>query len=350
MGKEPAIIDKYIQQFSSDPAGVRMLADVDFCYFASRSFNLDVTYNQVKGMIERHISQNTIGVDDFIEILAINSALQYAEHWGGANRELTPERLKHIDRLLLGNELEIKSMLPGGSSITRSINGGEYRIPLAKVQSNPSLKSTHIDSSLLADLIEKLISWYQSAMTAGQLSPIAVAAVVYYKLSLLQPFEVVSSLVGMIVVNYILAIAHWPVMTFREYSEAKARSICVSFEAGIIDEPLKKFNLNSGVLQPYIDYVSSVYIGGLQFITDSIHSDRVWMYDGNPIKFSSSTSSAILTCLTENPKATYNDLVKTVGINRSAIQKQLKRMSDKGYISRPADSRNAWIVNACLSN
>ena len=45
--------------------------------------------------------------------------------------------------------------------------------------------------------------------------------------------------------------------------------------------------------------------------------------------------------LLDNPSITYRELQQKIGINMSAIQKQLKNMTDKGYILR---SENEWRV------
>ena len=38
--------------------------------------------------------------------------------------------------------------------------------------------------------------------------------------------------------------------------------------------------------------------------------------------------------MTTNPQVTIEELSKILGINTSAVQKQLKSMTEKGYISR----------------
>jgi predicted ArsR family transcriptional regulator len=43
---------------------------------------------------------------------------------------------------------------------------------------------------------------------------------------------------------------------------------------------------------------------------------------------------------------TLDNMAKTLGINRSAIQKQINTLADKKYISRPEGKKRGWIVNA----
>jgi predicted transcriptional regulator len=43
---------------------------------------------------------------------------------------------------------------------------------------------------------------------------------------------------------------------------------------------------------------------------------------------------------------TLDKLVVALGINRSAIQKQIRSLAEKNYISRPEGRKRGWIVNA----
>ena len=64
------------------------------------------------------------------------------------------------------------------------------------------------------------------------------------------------------------------------------------------------------------------------------------------ISFSADTPSRILRLLQRDPDASLTTISKTLGISRSAIQKQVNNLEEKGYISRPEGQKRGWVVKA----
>jgi predicted HTH transcriptional regulator len=60
------------------------------------------------------------------------------------------------------------------------------------------------------------------------------------------------------------------------------------------------------------------------------------------VHFRTENSSKILELLSDNPDITYAKIKENIGINMSAIQRQLKSMMDKGYIVRTENGE--WRV------
>ena len=90
------------------------------------------------------------------------------------------------------------------------------------------------------------------------------------------------------------------------------------------------------MLSDVSDYISFV----------STDKNLSWWYEGEIVKFSTETPSKILSLLQSDPSMTLDNMAKTLGINRSAIQKQIKTLAEKKYISRPEGKKRGWIVNA----
>lgn len=79
----------------------------------------------------------------------------------------------------------------------------------------------------------------------------------------------------------------------------------------------------------------------IDFVTKS--GENIWWYDGQIVTFRSDNTTKILLALQENPAITYYELTKLIGINTSAIQKQINNLIKKGYIQR-RDSDKKWHV------
>ena len=71
-------------------------------------------------------------------------------------------------------------------------------------------------------------------------------------------------------------------------------------------------------------------------------NENVWWYDGERIAFRTPSYAKILRELQIEPQATFAYLQEEIGINRSAIQKMLQSLQDKGYIEK--DGKGSWRV------
>lgn len=69
-----------------------------------------------------------------------------------------------------------------------------------------------------------------------------------------------------------------------------------------------------------------------------------WWYNGKVVSFRSPNSIKLLNHLKNNPRSTLSELSSLVGINPSAIQKQLATLSSKGYIVKDEDKKNWYVI------
>ena len=76
------------------------------------------------------------------------------------------------------------------------------------------------------------------------------------------------------------------------------------------------------------------------FVTE--RNENVWWYDGQRIAFRTATYSKILRTMQIEDQATQAYLQEETGINRSALQKMIATLQDKGYITR--DDNGRWRV------
>jgi len=83
-------------------------------------------------------------------------------------------------------------------------------------------------------------------------------------------------------------------------------------------------------------------VGKCAIIKDKDRS--IWWYNGELITFKSQNTINLLDALNENGKITVRDLADKLGINKSAVQKQLKTLQDKGYIIRVGGRSGYWKV------
>ena len=71
---------------------------------------------------------------------------------------------------------------------------------------------------------------------------------------------------------------------------------------------------------------------------------HVWWYDGEYIVVRNENTLAILKSLLANPRITVRELTEKIGINKSAVQRQLKQLTEKGWVISPQGTNSQWHV------
>ena len=101
-------------------------------------------------------------------------------------------------------------------------------------------------------------------------------------------------------------------------------------------------------IAPFEEYMENALTADISSMLEFLSGDRdtMWWYEGEIIRFSTSTPAKILRLLQDNPNASLSAISTALGISRSAIQKQVDNLAQKGYISRPKGKKRGWIVNA----
>lgn len=113
--------------------------------------------------------------------------------------------------------------------------------------------------------------------------------------------------------------------------------------------PIPSDGANASIKQisPFVKYMTNLMIAeitqNIAYIKASPQS--TWWYDGDVISFRSKNTVMLLDYLKNHPKATISELSTILSINPSAVQKQLKSLSEKGYITK-THSNNEWRVIA----
>ena len=108
--------------------------------------------------------------------------------------------------------------------------------------------------------------------------------------------------------------------------------------------PVDGANASLKSIRPFhkhmIDLITKEIGNDILFLTE--HNENIWWYDGERVVFRTPTYNQILRAIQIEPKATLSYLQEEIGINRSALQKMLSSLQDKGYISK--DDKGSWRV------
>jgi Fic family protein len=149
-------------------------------------------------------------------------------------------------------------------------------------------------------------------------------------------------------VNYILLQHGWPMMVVKTKNKASYLSALAQADANVGPDPFDGAHADYSLILPFAEYMKRTLLSDVTDYIAFVSADRIssWWYEGEIVKFSTETPGKILSLLQSNPNMTLDKLVVALGINRSAIQKQIRSLAEKNYISRPEGRKRGWIVNA----
>jgi Fic family protein len=189
-----------------------------------------------------------------------------------------------------------------------------------------------------------LVDWYNQAEQEGKLSPVELAALFHYRYIRIHPFEDGNGRIARLMVNFILARHGYPMIVVR--SRLKQHYLEALHKADLIvgATPADGAHASLKDIRPFHKYMSKLIAeevaNDVLFVTE--RNENVWWYDGQRIAFRTATYSKILRTMQIEDQATQAYLQEETGINRSALQKMIATLLDKGYITR--DDNGRWRV------
>ena len=346
---------KSIEDVMSEWNALQPLSDRDR-EMLSRRFTIDFNYNS------NHIEGNTLtygqteilllfgkivgeaDVRDVHEMTASNVGLKMMKEEARLKESpLTQHFIRTLHKTLLREDYTVYRNLPGGVQTSYVIHAGQYKTRPNSVITRYGDRFEYATPEETPALMSDLVDWYNDAERSGKFTPIELAAIFHYRYIRIHPFEDGNGRIARLMVNYILTRHDYPMIVVRsrkkkEYLEALHRTDLTVGAAPSLGAHASKRDI-----QQFLTYFTNLFIDevsyDIQFLTE--RGDNVWWFDGERVKFRSATTSIILNRMYEQPNSTIPQLGEAAGISLTAVNKQLRLLTDKGYIAR-TEKDNSW--------
>lgn len=346
---------KNIEDVMSEWNALQPLSDRDR-EMLSRRFTIDFNYNS------NHIEGNTLtygqteillmfgkivgeaDVRDVHEMTASNVGLKMMKEEAQLKETpLTQHFIRTLHKTLLREDYTVYRNLPGGVQTSYVIHAGQYKTRPNSVITRYGDRFEYATPEETPALMSDLVDWYNDAERSGKFTPIELAAIFHYRYIRIHPFEDGNGRIARLMVNYILTRHDYPMIVVRsrkkkEYLEALHRTDLTVGAAPSLGAHASKRDI-----QQFLTYFTNLFIDevsyDIQFLTE--RGDNVWWFDGERVKFRSATTSIILNRMYEQPNSTIPQLAEAAGISLTAVNKQLRLLTDKGYIAR-TEKDNSW--------
>ena len=149
-------------------------------------------------------------------------------------------------------------------------------------------------------------------------------------------------------VNFILKRHKWPMMFISSKNKQAYLRALGQADATVGPIPSDGAYASLTSIRPFVDYMVNALTSDIASMLEFVSADRekTWWFEGEIVSFSTDTPTRILRLLQIDPNASLTTISKTLGISRSAIQKQVDRLEKEGYITRPEGQKRGWIVKA----
>ena len=203
---------------------------------------------------------------------------------------------------------------------------------------NPDDKET---AALMADLVD----WYNEEETKGKLSPVELAALFHYRYIRIHPFEDGNGRIARLIVNYILARHDYPMIVVRSREKKDYLEALHQADLEVGSTPSIGAHAELDKIRPFLRYftalVAEEIYNDVRFLTEP--DENVWWYDGQRVEFRTPNYAKILRIMQSQPSVTIDSLHDQLVINKSAVQRLLSSLKEKGYIEA-RNNEDGWRV------
>ena len=355
-GKCMTMEDKKLQEAFEKWQKIQPLSENDLNRLRRR-FTIDFNYNS------NHIEGNTLtygqteilllfgkvigeaDVKDVQDMTASNVTLKMMEEESTIkNVPLTQNFIRTLHRTLLREDYTVYRNLPRGEQTSYTIHAGQYKTRPNSVITRYGDRFEYASPEETPALMSDLVDWYNNAEMEGKLSPVELAILFHYRYIRIHPFEDGNGRIARLLFNYILARHGYPMVVVRsrlkqDYLEALHQADLIVGKA-----PYDGAHASLKSIRPFYKYMVNLIVREFEndvlFVTEK--NENIWWYDGERIVFRTPSYAKILRELQIEPQATLAYLQEEIGINRSAIQKMLQSLQNKGYIEK--DGKGSWRV------
>ncbi|MCD8291890.1 MAG: Fic family protein [Prevotella sp.] len=324
---------------------LRQRFTIDFNYNSNHIEGNTLTYGQTELLL---LFGKVIGdaeMKDYEEMKASNVGLKMMEVEAMLqDKPLTQNFIRQLHKTLLREDYTVYRKLPNGEYTSYVIHAGQYKTRPNSVITHTGERFEYASPEETPALMTDLVDWYNQAEKEGKMTPVELAALFHYRYIRIHPFEDGNGRIARLIVNYILSRHNYPMIVVRSRKKSAYIDALSTTDKVVGAIPSKGAHATLREIRHFLNYftktVTEEIINEIKFIT--IHDEHTWWYDGELIRFRSDTTNKILTAIMMNTSITTEEISNHVGVSISAVNKHLKKLTDKQYIQRK--NNGEWLV------
>lgn len=308
---------------------------IEFNYNSNHIEGNTLTYGQTELLLFFDKVAGEANTKDIDEMKASQVSMKImATEASEEGKPLTQSFIRQLHRTMLREDYVVHYMMPDGQPSTYTIHAGQYKTRPNSVITRYGDRFDYASPEETPAMMHDLVNWYNEQEVLGEIHPVELAAMFHYRYIRIHPFEDGNGRIARLLANYILSRHNYPMVVVRSRKKNEYLEVLHETDLRVGPSPSDGATASLRKVQRFCTYfkklVAEEISTNIQFLQE--HSKEIWWFDGERITFRSLNTTKILEELRNDPAITYQELQKKIGINMSAIQKQLKMLMDKGYI------------------
>lgn len=319
----------------------------DFNYNSNHIEGNTLTYGQTEVLLlfGKTVSQVDIHDAEFMKAHAVCLTM-VREALADGMKALTGAFIRQLHQTMLRADYQVHRNLPGGITTSYTVHAGKYKTRHNSVITRYGERFDYASPEETPAMMTDLVDWYNEERSADNLTPSQLAALFHYRFIRIHPFEDGNGRIARLLMNFILASFGYPMLVVRSRMKNDYLDALHATDLQVGPEPSRGARATVADAEIFVRYFQSLLaeeaMMNCRFLTE--HDEQIWWFDGLPVKFRSTETPRMLRIMQAQPSVSIRSLATQLGINKSAVQKQIKRLVEKGYIVQQPLESQKWYV------
>ena len=319
---------------------------LDFNYNSNHIEGNTLTYEQTEVLLLLGEVIGNAKMSDLEEMKAHNVCLKMMQTEADTDNPLTETFIRQLHHTMLREDYIVYRNLPNGTQTSYVVHAGRYKTRPNSVITPTGERFEYASPEETPALMYDLVKWYNDEEKNNELSAIEIASLFHYRYIRIHPFEDGNGRIARLMVNFILLRHKYPMIVIHSKNKNAYLHALGSADSKVGPVPSAGAHASLAQIKDFVKYMEGQLVreitGNIAFLKGT--PGQIWWYDGDLVSFRSPKTPQLLTILKEQPRVTITDLSTLLGINRSAVQKQLKTLSNKGYIIREGTPQQWHVI------
>jgi len=322
---------------------------LDFNYNSNHIEGNTLTYGQTELLLLFGQVMGDAKMRDLEEMKAHAVALKMiVDEAVAGEMPLTETFIRQVHKVLLREDYEVHRQLPSGAGTTYTVHAGTYKTRPNSVITHTGERFEYASPEETLALMTDLLAWYNAENEAGRLNPVELAALFHYRYIRIHPFEDGNGRIARLMMNFILARHGYPMVVVPSKGKDAYLTALNKCDVAVGSLPADGAHAAIVQIQPFVQYIETLLVDEMQsdIVIAGGNQQTQWWYNGELVTFKNQNATNILTEIERNSKISVRSLSEVLGINKSAVQRHLKTLQEKGYIVRVGSKTNGgeWHV------
>jgi Fic family protein len=213
---------------------------LEFNYNSNHMEGNTLTYSETELLLIFDETKGNHTLREYEEMKAHDIALQLIKDWAAdSDRPLTETNIKNLNEVILVKPFWKDAITPDGQKTRRLIKVGDYKEFPNSVQLSNGEIFEYASVTDTPILMGDLMKWYRDEENKNELHPVALAALLHYKLVRIHPFDDGNGRISRLLMNFVLLKNSLPPVVIKSADKRNYLAALNAADAGDMNSFIK---------------------------------------------------------------------------------------------------------------